>query len=158
MESVPAHGARTASHLSLSEVLSEVSFPAGRWSEVKLVSLGKYLSAYLAVIMKNFPKARRYYIDLFAGPGVDEIRPSHRKIDGSPLRALNLRRGAFTDYVFVEENSNYFATLKERVQSHPRSSSVQVIQGDCNDIVEQIINAYRGTPLPFFLLTQKVLT
>ena len=135
--------------------MSEVVFPAGRWSEVKLVSLGKYLSAYLAVIMKNFPKARRFYVDLFAGPGVDEVRPSHKRIDGSPLGALNLKRGAFTDYIFVEENAEYFAALTDRVRDHPRVQSVKVMHGDCNELVGQIVRAIPQNAPSFLFVDPK---
>jgi len=119
--------------------LSDVFYPAGRWSEVKLVCLEKYLSAYLTVIMKKFADAERFYIDLFAGPGCDEIRPKRKRIDGSPLRALNPRRGDFTDYIFVENRSDYFDALSERVTAHSRSQSVQLMKGDCNDLVDQIV-------------------
>jgi three-Cys-motif partner protein len=128
------------------------AFPAGQWSEVKLICLGKYLSAYLTVIMKKFPRSTRYYVDLFAGPGQDEIRPSHRQIDGSPLRALNLKRGDFTKYIFVEEKPSYFEALSKRVAVHERGKAAEVLNGDCNELVRQIVSKIpQESPLFLFV-------
>ncbi|MGD0422326.1 MAG: three-Cys-motif partner protein TcmP [Candidatus Bathyarchaeia archaeon] len=132
--------------------MTEAAFPAGQWSEVKLIYLGKYLSAYLAVIMKKFPKSERYYVDLFAGPGIDEIRPSQRQIDGSPLRAMSLKRGNFTKYIFVENKPSYFQALLKRVSAHNRGTSAEVISGDCNELVHQIVQKIpQGSPVFLFV-------
>lgn len=132
--------------------LAETYFPAGQWSEVKLICLGKYLSAYLAVIMKHFPTTKRFYVDLFAGPGIDEIRPSQMKVDGSPLRALNLRRGEFTNYIFVESDTEYYTALQARVSNNPRSALVKLLKGDCNELVGQIVEATpKDSPIFLFI-------
>jgi len=132
--------------------MPNVFYPIGRWSEVKLVCLDKYLSAYLTVIMKKFPNAKRFYVDLFAGPGCDEIRSIHKKIDGSPLRAMNQKRGSFTDYIFVENRSDYFDSLSEQVRAHPRGQHVQLMKGDCNSLVSQVVGKIPQDSLTFLFV------
>ena len=110
---------------------------------------------YLDVIQdddEEVTKSARYYVDLFAGPGRDEIRPGQRQIDGSPLRALSLQRGNFTKYILVENKPSYFQALTKRVSTHDRGTSAEVLSGDCNELVEQIVQEIpQGSPVFLFV-------
>lgn len=100
----------------------------------KLVYLGKYLPALTKILRSKVPNRPRYYIDFFSGPG--KCVDSYGKIcDGSPLIAIKTKP-PFTHYVFVDTNEKYCDSLRKRLEGYP---NVSVKQGDCNDVVSDVL-------------------
>ncbi|CAN5821070.1 hypothetical protein BH11GEM2_BH11GEM2_05660 [soil metagenome] len=90
----------------------------GEWAEEKLDFISTFAPPAFIVTQG---KRSRWYIDLFAGPGLNVIRGSRREIDGSPLRALEVHASttsslAFTDAIFVNSNQGDHAALGTRVE------------------------------------------
>lgn len=118
------------------------------WTAKKL----DFLELYMPQFIKATAKARtRHYVDGFAGPGLNRIEGSGDRA-GSPLIALNLPT-PFTDYHFVEQSKNAFASLRTRVESHERRHLVRTLtQGDFNEHVGDILAKINPrAPTLFFL-------
>ena len=109
----------------------------GKWSEVKLEILQKYASAYSKIVS---PRFTHYYIDGFAGAGVHVSKERDELIQGSPLRALEVQP-PFKRYFFVDLSEERVGGLKQLIGDRQH---VEVLQGDCNDIlVNQILPQVR---------------
>jgi len=88
--------------------------------------------------MANHPKWNGVsYVDLFAGPGVCEVRETQKRLPGSAMIAANaakmLRRIICCE--LVEENAN---ALRQRLQASPSAAVSEVLAGDCNQLVTAI--------------------
>ena len=75
---------------------------SGEWARTKLQFLDDYIPPALA-ITHSFP--RRWFLDLFAGPGRNVDRNGGSEFEGSAIRALSLSgndraQTPFTDAVF----------------------------------------------------------
>ena len=97
-----------------------------------------------------------FYVDAFAGAGsalLRVLKDSENEmellnglsswtddsdvtqyVEGSPHRALYLEH-PFTQYLFVEANSERCSKLEEIRKKYPDTLSVQVFQGDANDVL-----------------------
>jgi three-Cys-motif partner protein len=91
----------------------------GAWGEKKLAFLESFGPTAIDATER---KQRRVYVDLFAGPGRNvERRSGGREFLGSPLRVLDMRGRlrqdlAFTEALFVNQNSRDHAALQERLR------------------------------------------
>jgi three-Cys-motif partner protein len=100
----------------------------GEWTEDKLDCLGKYLSAYRKIFVRNqyARRHRTWYVDAFAGTGSRSVQDTPDRVDllfegnyedpeyqsyrdGSALIALGLE-SPFDKYFFIEKSK---ARLKE---------------------------------------------
>jgi three-Cys-motif partner protein len=107
-----------------------VARESGEWAREKLFYLNQYLGIF-SEGMKNKWAGKRYYVDLFAGPGVCRLRNRGEEFDGSPLIALGFD---FQEYFFFEADSESLHALNERVKmrSPDKMSRVKIVPGDCN--------------------------
>jgi three-Cys-motif partner protein len=121
---------------------------SGKWAEEKLYYLERYLKI-MSVGMSKKWAGRLYYVDLFAGPGRCEIRGAKEEIDGSPL--ISLLGFDFAKYFFFEEDSASHQALDRRVKDRARSkyASAKLIQGDCNNRIDEIDPPKNGLGLAF---------
>ena len=101
----------------------------GRYAELKLAFLDDYLPAALVATQTM---QRRWYIDLFAGPGwnVDK-QASTYFFAGSPYRALCAHgpsrvNNSFTRAVFVNNDSTDSAELSKRIELWSRNGDIAV--------------------------------
>ncbi len=86
------------------------------------------------------------YVDLFAGPGRNEFS-NGTQIEGSPLIAARTEP-KFTKLIFVEEDPESVAALRERVKRDSSDRDVVIIHGNCNEVIGQVrkeIPGLRGT-------------
>ena len=104
------------------------------WARRKHHYLDRYLDIF-AGGMKN-KWSRRVYIDLFAGPGRCVLEGTEEFVDGSPLIAL---RHPFTDHIYVDLEPSNTSALKTRCALAAKERFVTVIQGNCNEVVDQIV-------------------
>jgi len=77
------------------------------------------------------------YVDLFSGPGRSIIRGTQEEVEGSPLLSLKYE---FAHYVFVDI-PEVLSTLDQRLSQHQKRSRITLIPGDCNTVVEKILEA-----------------
>ncbi|MCJ7666805.1 MAG: three-Cys-motif partner protein TcmP [Anaerolineae bacterium] len=116
----------------------------GPWTyEEKLAILGEYLGGeeYKGGFAYATKAARAtFYIDAFAGPGKCRVRGTDNIVDGSPLIALRVKP-AFTEYFFLEHDEMAIKALKQWISKEVPDmwSRVNIVPGDCNDTVEQVL-------------------
>lgn len=109
----------------------------------KLEALKRYIEMFL-IATKNMRWRAWNYIDLQSGPGKVKIRRPHEIILGSPLIALNAPR-PFTNYWFVDLDSENIKALKRRTDQSERINKVITICGDCNAVVDDIVKSINET-------------
>ena len=110
---------------------------SGRWVAEKLDYLQRYIN-FFENSMHTKPWRKRHYIDLFAGPGKCYVSETGAVYLGSPLLALTTPP-PFTDYFFVDTDSESIATLQQRCTVSQLSDRVQCLVGDCNLVVREIV-------------------
>jgi len=108
----------------------------GQWSTEKHYYLQRYIDIF-TTSMRN--KWNLCYVDLFAGPGYCKVRETSDEIMASPLIALNANN-KFNKYIFIDQSAEVCETLKTRISEATQFSTldIEVIQGDCNELVPQI--------------------
>ena len=109
--------------------------PTGPWVHEKKFYLERYLSVVTKAVGRKW-NGKLAYIDLFSGPG-RSIRETGDEIDGSPLVAMGFD---FAKYVFVDV-PDVISALRKRIATHPKSTSASLIEGDCNDVIEEVRRA-----------------
>ncbi|MEW5924618.1 MAG: three-Cys-motif partner protein TcmP [Candidatus Zixiibacteriota bacterium] len=82
-------------------------------SELKLKLLKYYLDIVSEAMKIRF-KEKRYFLDLFSGPGLCWNRDDGLFVKGSSLLALDLKT-RFTDYIFVDSNEQTCVALRTRI-------------------------------------------
>jgi three-Cys-motif partner protein len=110
----------------------------GKWTEEKHSLVSMYAKLF-STGMKNKWETR-VYIELYAGAGFSRIRDSSRIIAGSPIRAL-LLEDPFDKYIFCEKRPEEMEALKARASKLARSADISYILGDCNEQVQDIVEA-----------------
>jgi three-Cys-motif partner protein len=121
---------------------------AGEWAAVKLDYLERYIHVF-ETSMREKKWRRRYYIDLFAGPGKNIIGDKEQVILGSPLIALTTKH-PFTHYCFVEYDPDLAEALRTRCSASPHiDPDRDVIVGDCNEVVDTIAEEIARVDQPF---------
>ncbi len=94
-----------------------------------------YLDTFSTGMKNIWPK--RVYIDLFAGPGYNKIRPTGDIAESGPLIAA-AQRTPFTFCFFVDLSLDSCNALNSRFGKISAGRPFEVINGDCNS--PQIIN------------------
>ena len=124
--------------------------PVGRWAEQKH-DLVAYYAKLFSEGMKN-KWHERVYIDLYAGAGYSKLKNSDRIIAGSPIQAL-LVTPPFDKYIFCEKGIREISALRDRVDHHLRNANVTFISGDCNENVDNVLDA-----IPPYSIDHRVLS
>jgi three-Cys-motif partner protein len=108
--------------------------PSGAWVLDKKVYVEKYLGIFTKGVSNKWG-GKLAYVDLFSGPGKNIIRETGEEIDGSPLLALKCD---FAHYVFVDV-PEVLSTLRLRLQQHPKISRISFVEGNCNDVIDKVL-------------------
>jgi three-Cys-motif partner protein len=101
----------------------------GRWSEIKIEILRKYVAAYSTVLAKH--RLHRVYIDAFSGPGEHRRKHTGEHVEGSPLAALSVQP-RFDHYYFIDLASAKIDHLRGQIGERP---DVDCFVGDSNAIL-----------------------
>jgi len=109
---------------------------AGQWAAEKLDYLRRYIDVFETSMRNKWPQ--RNYVDLLAGPGKNRIERTGEVLLGSPLLALTTQY-PFTGYYFVESDPTSANALSTRCSASDLSESVRLAVGDCNQVVELIV-------------------
>jgi three-Cys-motif partner protein len=106
----------------------------GEWSKDKHYFLQRYIDAFTNS-MKNKKWSSLHYIDLFAGAGIERLKDSRKLEWGSPLIAAQAPH-SFSSLHICEKDPEKFQSLSVRLQ---RYSNIQLLQGDANEKISEII-------------------
>jgi len=122
---------------------------SGPWGLTKLSFLDHYCPA---AIQATERKLQRYYIDLFAGPGVNVVRGTPDvEYEGSPLRVLRyvgLQRKdlSFTHAVFMNAIRRDQQALEARVdrmlelgESRLARENIKLVSDDANKAISRVL-------------------
>ena len=100
---------------------------AGPWVKDKLGILAQYLPAFGKACKDKAPNW--FYVDAFAGSGLNRIRKTGELVWGSPLIALRADP-PFTRCAFLDSGTAEVQALRRRTA--PYGARAVVRQGDCN--------------------------
>ena len=109
----------------------------GQWSANKHYFLRRYIDIFKTGMSKQKWDGL-HYIDLFAGAGLEQIRNGPLEW-GSPLIAAQSPL-PFDRMHICELDSKCFNTLRERLQRFPQPNEPQMIHGNANLKVGEIVN------------------
>jgi three-Cys-motif partner protein len=118
---------------------------SGPWTAEKLDYLARYINVFETAMRNKFPIRR--YVDLFAGPGKNRVKKSGNVLLGSPLLALTTRF-PFTSYFFSDLSADNAAALGQRCNASSSCPNVEIQIGDCNRLVEGVVNRIKGESRP----------
>lgn len=134
----------------------------GRWAHEKLKCLGDYLSRYTQILKKQHWCQGYFYIDAFAGAGVNEVRKSgpnggsdtqqiiissvqledvdeKEYVLGSAHVALQITN-PFTKYFFIELAPDRIKNLELLKRDYAGRRNIEVIPGKAEDAIERILH------------------
>jgi three-Cys-motif partner protein len=94
---------------------------SGEWAKRKHHYLKNYCGITTAS-MKN--KFKLVYLDVMAGPGRCKIEETNEEFPGSPLVALDYD---FSEYIFIEDDTEAVNALKQRTSNHLKASKIKII-------------------------------
>jgi three-Cys-motif partner protein len=122
---------------------------SGPWGLTKLSFLDHYCPA---AIQATERKLQRYYVDLFAGPGVNVVRGTPAsEFEGSPLRVLRYvgqqrQDLSFTHAVFINAMPRDHQALRTRVErlvesggSRLARENIDLVSDDANRAVSRVL-------------------
>jgi len=105
----------------------------GQWVHGKKYYFCRYLDIMTHGVGRKW-QGKLAYVDLFSGPGRSIVRGSQEEVDGSPVLALDYE---FARYIFVDI-PEVLSCLKKRLAGHPKFSQIVFIEGDCNEVIEEV--------------------
>ncbi|MFA6436855.1 MAG: three-Cys-motif partner protein TcmP [Candidatus Paceibacterota bacterium] len=121
----------------------------GKWTELKLEYIRKYLGAYSNIL--NFAGFKEYcFIDAFAGSGLCKTKKTKETKKGSTLISLSIEP-PFTKYFFIELDQNKCDCLKNIVSGDFSKRNVVIKNGDCNKEIDSILKQFNENT-PFMAL------
>jgi three-Cys-motif partner protein len=113
---------------------------AGEWTKDKLYYVERYANTFMTAMAAKRRSAKwseLVYLDLLCGPGRCVIRNTGEIVDGSPLRALNVRPG-FDRLFFADASRANIDVLFKRIPAG-EAERVQLQVGDCNVLVRDVV-------------------
>jgi len=113
---------------------------SGSWTEDKLFDWNRYVEiTTTAMVGKPNWQGGVVYVDLFAGPGVCEIRDSKKRIPGSVLIAAFAPK-PFAKIIACELDPVKAEACEKRLAAAEVGAKAKVIVGDCNQRIADITN------------------
>jgi three-Cys-motif partner protein len=121
------------------------------WSLEKYNLVGSYCDIFTSGMKNKWDQL--VYIDLFAGAGYARIQETGDVYKNSALIAMSIPT-PFTKYIFCEQDKDRFDALAERVQRDYNHLNCELIYGDSNSNVNEVLKAIPkfgkgNTLLPF---------
>jgi len=112
----------------------------GPWTREKLTYVERYAKAFMTAMAPKRDQGKwgaLVYLDLLSGPGRCLDRDTKAELDGSPLRALQVRP-AFDRWYFADVHPHNIEALRQRIPAKdlPR---VDLQAEDCNVAVRDIM-------------------
>lgn len=116
---------------------------SGVWAKAKLDYVNRYIAVFETSMRQKWE--RRNYIDIFAGPGKNQVRDTNEVLLGSPLLALTTQH-PFTGYYFIDKDSSNTAALEARAMASGLGDQVKIRTGDSNNLVDWIVGDLSKAP------------
>lgn len=107
------------------------------WTTKKYRLVANYMDMFSKGMKNKWDK--RVYIDLFAGAGKSRYKENKKIFKGSPFLALDVEY-KFDKYIFCEETDIRTEALRERIHKYYPEVDIDIIHGDCNQKVDEIIS------------------
>ena len=120
----------------------------GKWSEIKLSCIHKYLSAY-SNILNRAGYSEYYFIDGFAGSGFCTSRQTSKTVRGSAALALSINP-PFGRYFLIELDAEKAKEL-ENLKKEFSKLSINIFHGDCNAEIDNVLHEINNAT-PFIAL------
>ena len=113
---------------------THVAYPVGAWAVLKLALVAYYIKVYTSIIRKNYPA---FFLDFFAGPGLNQIEGTGDIVFGSPLLSDRVPEPdrKFNKLILVERNPERSEALRKLLPA------ANVIEGDINTCMDAVIAA-----------------
>ncbi len=112
---------------------------AQHWTQQKLYFWYRYLDITTTAMFDKPPfRGGLVYVDLFAGAGVCTLKDSGKRIPGSVFIAANMTK-PFCKIIACEENKDYAKACKSRLEKTYVKNSCHVLQGDCNQLIDEVV-------------------
>jgi three-Cys-motif partner protein len=125
-----------------------VKADVGTWAKRKHYFIGRYINAFTTSMRGNWKSL--HYVDLFAGSGMEMVRDGD--LDwGSPLLAATARF-KFSQLHLCELDRSGFEALEARLNAFPQPSPPQLLCGDANEKVHEVIPALPSDGLTLALV------
>lgn len=113
--------------------------PARYWTEDKLYFWNGYIHiTTMAMVGKKAWSRGIVYVDLFGGPGICTLK-SKGRVPGSPLIAAYARK-PFAKIIVCEKDPALAGACNKRLAASGTPSECHVLTGDCNVLVEQVVD------------------
>ncbi len=114
---------------------------------LKLVAIQYYAETFVKVVRKQVREKKAdgaVFIDLFAGTGAVTFRgsPHDDRLPGSSCCVAQIQDG-FDHLVCIEKSPRKQKAVQGRLARILNESDFDVIQGDCNEVVEDVISRVR---------------
>lgn len=116
---------------------------AGRWTEDKLYFWKRYIDITTKAMcgdrgQRAFPGGL-VYVDLFGGAGVCAFKgSSKRRFPGSAIIAAHASK-PFERLIVCEKDASLAAACRERLENTSVADRCEVLTGDCNQLVTQLV-------------------
>jgi len=124
---------------NLLEIKPEVYNEFQTWTPLKLVLLNYVLDVCTLIINKTSFFDKKYYIDLFAGSGINKVKNSKNDfLMGSPLIASLKYADKFNKLFFCENNKILSEALDLRLTAL-NNNKLKFIPQDCNSCLDNLI-------------------
>ena len=127
----------------ISKIAPEVYNEFQAWTPLKLILLNYSLDVCTTIVNKVSFFKNKYFIDLFAGSGINKIKDSEDFLIGSPLIASLKYSKGYDCLYFCEADEKLFFALKSRLSSLKRKN-LKIKKEDCNVLLDQIIEEIKG--------------
>lgn len=114
---------------------------AGKWTEDKLYFWKKYIDITTGAMVghRSFPNGV-VYVDLFGGAGICSLNnKSKRRFPGSAIIAAHAKK-PFCKIIVCEQNPLFAEACNIRLHNSGTQSAIEVVTGDCNTLIYQIID------------------
>jgi len=113
------------------------------WTPLKLILLNYALNVCTQIIKNNRFFDNKYYVDLFAGSGLNRMKNTKDILIGSPLIAALNHSNVYAKMVFCEKSERFSEALDLRMQSLGRNN-LQVQKDKYENCLNDIIKLTRG--------------
>ena len=133
----------------ITKIQPEIYNEFNEWTPLKLVLLNYALDFCTIITDKYFDN--KYYVDLFAGSGINLMKTKKDSLIGSPLIAALKYRNKFTKLFFCESDLSFYDALKERLD-YFKEQKLITSPKNCNECLDDIIKEINNSSYSFFFI------
>lgn len=131
--------------------ITDTYYLVKEWTLLKLIFISSFVDLYTKIIPNHVENW--FYIDLFAGCGVNQVISTSDLVLGSSLIAPCFARKPFTKMFLVDDDKEQTEALSKRITYLSRKDNFKnlnpvIYTEDCNKIISSIvedINEYKST-------------